>query len=94
MACPECDQPQVWAGMSWHPHSDQQHTAMRRRLTIYMARLLRERSAVRAGHRITIRFTQTCVWFECSCGAAGNQRIDSAYARGEGHDHLNESATL
>jgi hypothetical protein len=86
--CPDCDQPTIWGGMSWHRHTDRQHAATRQRLTRYAARLLRERAAVLAGHRVTIRFTATVAWVECACGHTGPPQCDSAYARGDGHDHL------
>ena len=86
--CPDCDLPTIWGGMSWHRHTDRQHAATRQRLTRYAARLLRERAAVLAGHRVTIRFTTDHAWFECAWGTAGRLWPDSAYARGEGHDHL------
>jgi hypothetical protein len=88
VTCPVCDRPQLWGGMGWVPHTDRQHAADRGRLLRCAARLMRERMAVRAGHRIILRLTATAAWFECACGASGPQRIDSAYARRDGHQHL------
>ena len=87
-ACAECDLPQIWGGMDWHPHSAEQHDRMRRRLARHMLRLLAERVAAQAGHQVTIRFTVLLAWAECSCGWRGLNWPDSSYARGDGHDHL------
>jgi hypothetical protein len=86
--CPECDRPLLWGGMSSVPHTDAQHAADRARLLRYAARLLRERIAASSGHRIVLRFTADAAWFECACGASGLARVDSAYARRDGHQHL------
>jgi hypothetical protein len=87
--CPECDLPLTWdANGAWIPHTDRQHAEPRGRLIEHADRLMRERTAVLNGHQVTIRFTQTCAWFECTCGARGMVRCDSTYARRDGHDHL------
>lgn len=86
--CTECDMPQIWAGMDWHPHSAEQHAGTRRRLNRAVLRVLAERAAAESGHRVTIRFAQTTAWAECSCGWRGLNWPDSSYARGDGHDHL------
>lgn len=38
--CPECDDPMLWAGMSWEPHTQARHDGARRRLYGAIARLL------------------------------------------------------
>lgn len=53
-----------------------------------LLRRLRERAAVLAGHRVTIRFTATLAWAECSCAWRGLNWPDSLYAREEAHEHL------
>lgn len=93
-ACPECDMPQIWGGMDWHPHTDDYHHRWRIRWTEQLLRKLRERAAVLAGHRVTIRFTATTAWAECSCTWTGLNWPYSEYARNDGHGHLADLGSL
>lgn len=86
--CNECDEPLLWGGMGWVPHTDRQHAAARRRLVRHLAIKLRARAATKAGHNIAIRFTAEAAWFECACGAKGPCRSDSSYSRGDALEHL------
>jgi hypothetical protein len=86
--CPECDEPLIWSGMNWMPHTDRRHAATRRRLISHLAKKLRARAAVKAGHLVAIRFTATEAWFECACGGKGPMQSNSSYARGDAFEHL------
>jgi hypothetical protein len=86
--------PQIWGGMDWHPHTEEQHAGTRRRLVRHATRLLAERAAVLAGHHITIRFTATTAWAECSCTWTSLNWPYSEYARSDGHEHLAELGCL
>jgi hypothetical protein len=86
--CLECGRPLLWAGMSWHPHTVEQHAGERRRLLLALRLGLWMRAAVLVGHRVTVRFTAGEAWAECVCSWRGLSWPDSAYARGDGREHL------
>ena len=86
--CRECGRTLPWAGMSWHPHSDEQHAGDRRRLLLALRLGLWQRAAALAGHRVALRFTATETWAECACSWRGLSWPYSEYARGNGREHL------
>lgn len=93
--CEECDGTLLWGGTAgFLPHTENRHAAYRKMLIRYVVRLVLEKAAVRAGHRVVIRFTQTESWAECSCLWSGPDRTDSTYARQDGHQHLYAAGQL
>lgn len=82
--------PPLWGGMSTLPHIELQHDQHRRRLLRWVRFRMLEAMAVKAGHRITLRFTEELAWFECACGKSGNLWHDSSNARWEALRHLSD----
>lgn len=88
--CEECDRNLIWGGTSGYlPHTEEFHAQERRRLLAYLKLLLKERMAVKADHKVTIRFTREWSWAECSCSYRDPYSWpDSGQARYSGHVHL------
>ena len=92
--CDVCDRPLLWGGMDWVEHTPEHHEADRRRLVRYASRLMQERLAVVAGHKVTIRFTADLAWAQCSCPWQGLAWFYDANARSDGHNHLWEVGSV
>jgi hypothetical protein len=85
---PCCDMPRLWGGMAWFPHTDEDHRRFRSGLLWSFRERLLMRVGTLAGHVITLRFTASVAFFECSCGINGPLWPSSAYARHDGENHL------
>jgi len=90
--CTDCGMPvTVWIGINGtvtYPHRDEYHQARRRRLSGDMYDNLCARIAVRAGHKVSLRFTASVSFFECSCGINGPLQPHVSWARYDGRMHL------
>lgn len=86
--CGECGVSLMWGGMRWLPHTQEYHDGVRRRLMIAALFGLYRHVAREIGHCVTIRFTQTYSWAQCSCKWEGALQPASSHARITGQDHL------
>lgn len=85
---PCCDTPRLWGGMAWFPHTDEDHRWRRSRMLLSLHDRLLMRAGTLAGHVITLRFTASVAFFECSCGINGPLRVHASVARFDGQGHL------
>jgi hypothetical protein len=83
-----CDTPRLWGGMAWFPHTDDYHRQRRSRMLLSLHDRLLMRAGALAGHVITLRFTASVAFFECSCGINGPLRVHASVARFDGQGHL------
>jgi hypothetical protein len=74
--------------MGWVEHTDEYHYRWRRWWIESVHWRLQMRAGVLAGHAVTIRFTASVAFFECSCGINGPLRPHASHARMDGVEHL------
>lgn len=86
--CTVCGENLLWGGMSWVPHTDEFHAAVKARLKKALVYIMWQKAAVKVGHKVTIRFTADTAWPECTCGLAQTVTPTSRMATSIGKAHL------